>query len=685
MGARDSANRWIQPAEYQPPRGSDRRSLLPGLALIAGLAGFAAVAVTLWFVLTLRAVEIRIEPQPERVSLSGLTFRLAENWLARPGRYTVRAEKPGYHDLEAEITVTSDGDARFGMEMRPLPGRLTFTGTPDTATILIDEEPIGQAPIREHSLEPGQYRLAIEADGFQPWHQPLEVEGRDIHQEIGFELVPDHAEVTITSVPEAAEIRVDGEPVANTPATIRAGIGQRVISLQLEGFRSWSERFEIEGGVALEIGPVELDPAPASLTIVSEPEGAVVTIDGQRRGRAPLRIELEPDQEVSIGLAMEGYQPLNRRFTPQADVASTLRGELVPIIAELEVFSEPVGAQLQIDGRQIGPVGADGLTLELPARQYRLELSLEGHVTETREVRLDPDQPVRVAVELMTELEARIARLQPLIRAGDGQTLKLVEPGRFTMGSPRGEQGRRANELQREVRLERLFYMGTHEVTNEQFRRFRPNHSSGIAGNRTLDNEEQPVVRVSFDDAAAYANWLSERDGLEPAYRRMRDGYRLVEPVTTGYRLPSEAEWAWVARFAGDRDLRYPWGEGFPPPDGAGNYADRSAAGLLPVVLEAYDDGFPATGQVGSFQPNALGFHDLGGNVSEWTGDAYRIALNETPGLEVDPVDTSVVAERVVRGSSWRHAGLTELRLAWRDRASEGRDDLGFRLVRYAE
>jgi len=300
-------------------------------------------------------------------------------------------------------------------------------------------------------------------------------------------------------------------------------------------------------------------------------------------------------------------------------------------------------------------------------------------------VRLDPDEPTRVDVQLVTELAARIARVQPLIRSADGQTLKLVEPGRFTMGSERGEQGRRANEMAREVVLSRLFYMGLHEVTNEQFRQFREGHSSGIAGDHTLDNEQQPVVRIGFNDAAAFCNWLSERDGLQPAYRIVNGQYRLIRPVGQGYRLPTEAEWAWVARFAGGRELKYPWGGRMPPDPNAGNFADRSARLIVSPVLSVYDDGAPTSARVGTYDANAPGFHDLGGNVSEWTGDGYENFLNRRPGLQTDPLGPENASSRVVRGSSWRHADITRLRLAWRDQADQGRDDLGFRIVRYAE
>ncbi|MFX5656532.1 SUMF1/EgtB/PvdO family nonheme iron enzyme, partial [Acinetobacter baumannii] len=83
-------------------------------------------------------------------------------------------------------------------------------------------------------------------------------------------------------------------------------------------------------------------------------------------------------------------------------------------------------------------------------------------------------------------------------------------------------------------------YFGVTEVTNEQFRRFRPEHTSGFMERRSLDLDDQPVTQVTWDQAAAFCNWLSERDSLPVAYEKRNDTYALKRPVTIGYRLPTE-------------------------------------------------------------------------------------------------------------------------------------------------
>ncbi|HET7797904.1 MAG TPA: SUMF1/EgtB/PvdO family nonheme iron enzyme, partial [Nevskia sp.] len=102
-------------------------------------------------------------------------------------------------------------------------------------------------------------------------------------------------------------------------------------------------------------------------------------------------------------------------------------------------------------------------------------------------------------------------------------------------------------------------------------------------------------------------------------------------------------------------------------------------------ILEGYDDGYAATSPLGKGLPIPPGLFDLGGNVSEWVHDRYDGSLVPSLATVTDPFGPATGNEHVIRGSSWRHGRITELRLAWRDHAREPRDDLGFRVARYVE
>ncbi len=139
-------------------------------------------------------------------------------------------------------------------------------------------------------------------------------------------------------------------------------------------------------------------------------------------------------------------------------------------------------------------------------------------------------------------------------------------------------------------------------------------------------------------------------------------------------------------RYAGGKTaLKFPWGKKWPPPENSGNLADVSAREIVPSILPAYDDGYASSAPVGSFKANALGIYDVAGNVAEWVNDLYTVP---TPGMTeplIDPLGPERGGSHVVRGSSWRHAGITELRLSYRDYSDEPRPDIGFRIARYAD
>jgi formylglycine-generating enzyme required for sulfatase activity len=460
---------------------------------------------------------------------------------------------------------------------------------------------------------------------------------------------------------------------------------------------------------------VRLGVPDGRLVVRSSPAGANVTVGGAYRGRTPLEIDVRPEVTQAVGLLREGYEPARRELSVAPGERAVVELTLTPILGEVTVRSNPADAEVHVDGV---PRGTAGRTLQLPATAHVVELRKPGYVTHRATVTPRPGLPqvlevtLREAVGRGQEEAAAPAAAAPAaagavagaatgaapavaaaatggapaatLRSAGGQELRLVPAGGFTMGSPRREAGRRANESQRAVRLDRRYYLSLREVTNAEFKRFRPAHRSGFVMQQTLDLDRQPVVNVTWQDAAAYCNWLSAQDGLPAAYAEQGGRLVPVVPATTGYRLPTEAEWEFAARAGGSGTRKYPWGEALPVPAGAGNFADLKAQPLVPQVLVDYDDGYAATAPVGSFAPNPLGLFDLGGNVAEWTHDLYTVQP-AGGAAAVDPAAAGPGAVRVIRGSSWQHSGVTELRLAYRDYGDGRRNDLGFRIARYAQ
>jgi formylglycine-generating enzyme required for sulfatase activity len=679
--APDAGDDLVRPAAFhprplpvgprvRPSRRPSLRVVLLAAALVLGGAFLAAA----------RVVEVQVEPAPERLSVRGWPhFFWGGTRLLLPGRYAVTAERAGYRALEEVLVVGGERRqaARFVLER--LPGRLALQTTPaDGVRVFVDGSERGTTPLAPLDVPTGEHEVVLRGEGYMAFTARIDVTGGGELQTLTATLVPDRAPVSFASEPSGATIRVDGAEVGRTPVTVDLSSGTRSVEARLAGHEPAARRIEVVAERALAVPSFRLEPLPGRLAVTSEPAGAAVTVDGVYRGDSPLEVAVAPNRAHAVRLTKAGHDAAEASVTLGMDEARSLSLTLAPRVGEVEVAAEPADAEVFVDGESRGRVGQ---TLHLTAAPHEIEIRRSGFDSHRVTVTPRPGIPQAVKVRLRSQQEPKAAA--PSRVTVRGHEMRLLGPGRFQMGASRREPGRRANETVREIELARPVYLAVREVTNAQFRRLRA-HSSGKFANHDLDADEQPVVQVTWADAAEYCNWLSSQEGLPPAYA-VRDG-KLVPtaPVGTGFRLPTEAEWSRAARYPAAGPLKYPWGAALPVPPRAGNYADESARAVVAVVLQGYDDRHPVSAPVGSFPPNALGFFDLGGNVAEWVHDVYSIPPADTP-LERDPMGPPPGELHVVLGSSYLQGTVTELRLSYRDYATKPRPDVGFRVARYAE
>lgn len=650
-------------------------------------AGIAALLFVSWLLFSSRSIQFLVEPdEPDHFSISGgwFTLPVGNRVLMRPGNYTINVRKDGYYEVNQSLEVGEEPSRTVRIELRKRPGHLTVrTDPPVEATVTVDESRFGPAPYGPLTLEPGEHTVTVRADRYLPYRGRLTVPGLDRHQELYVQLVPRWAEVEVSSNPSGAAIFRGEDRIGTTPARLQLMEGTHQLSIVREGFKAWDGRIEIAPNQNRSLPLIQLEPADARLRVNTVPTGANVTVDGRYRGQSPLELALSPDTEYVIGLSKAGYGSARRQVSLASAESRTLTVDMTARAGSVTVNAVPDDAEIVVNGQTRG---TGSVQLELPSSPHRLEVRKEGYQTFARSITPRPGYPQRVDVRLLSDEEARRRSQAATMATSQGQVLRRVEPGSFTMGSSRREQGRRANEVIVPVTVSKAFYISEKEVTNREFRRFRENHDSGGDLHPSLAGDSNPVANVSWEDAVEYCNWLSEQEGLPLAYERRFQKWEPIRPSPGGYRLPTEAEWALAIRYQGRSEATvFPWGNSMPPRRDSGNYADQSADGIVPSVLPGYNDGFATTAPVGSFQPNALGIYDGGGNVAEWVQDYYSVPTPGQTEALVDPMGPERGTQHVIRGSSWRHAGVLELRLAFRDYGSEPRHDLGFRVARNAD
>jgi formylglycine-generating enzyme required for sulfatase activity len=641
------------------------------------------LAACAWFVLTARAIHFETIPTAEEIQIQGswLTPKIGDSYLLRPGTYTVAAALAGYRSIQKPVEINDSTPSRIELVFEPLGGLLTVTSKPvDGAEVTLDGSVVGTTPMRHIEVAAGEHVVEVTAPLHLPFETVIVFEPGDPPRSLTADLVPNWALLTIASTPASAAVSVDGMEVGPTPLEHKIEAGEHRVDIRRRGFKPVSRRLSVQAGEEIDLGPVQLVPVDGRLDVVSIPGGASVTIDDVFRGTTPLEMDLAPGRSYEVSVSMAGHAGYEADVAITSGQRSEVRAELKLLSGEVSVTSVPTSAELLIDGV---PAGTTDRTLELEAGPHLIEIRLDGYLP--FRTTLTPEPGLTQAVHA-TLKEAGPAGLPSTITSPQEVDLVLIGPGRFTMGAARREPGRRANEVLHEVEITRPYYLAVREVTNQEFREFKSEHLSGSVGRYNLEIDHHPVVNITWNDAARYCNWLSDRAGLPQVYVERNGRMFARTPLPTGYRLPSEAEWAWAARYPDKADARkYVWGDSLPVPPGTGNYGDSTAAPLLDGAIPGYNDNYAATAPAGSFQPNPLGLFNLGGNVSEWTHDVYAVTPSPPGEVTRDPTGPAEGAYHVIRGSSWMDTNVTELRLSYRDYGDQARPDLGFRIARSAQ
>jgi len=310
---------------------------------------------------------------------------------------------------------------------------------------------------------------------------------------------------------------------------------------------------------------------------------------------------------------------------------------------------------------------------------------------------------------LATAQEPKEAGGKKQITNSIGMKLVLIPSGEFMMGSGESADALAAffnktygvdilkadyykvEHPQHRVRITKPFYLDTCDVTRGQFRQFvndtgyktdaekgakpgawgwnpdtkKPEFDEKYSWRNIgfEQTDEHPVVSVSWNDAVAFCEWLSRKEGKT-------------------YRLPTEAEWEYACR-AGTT-TRYSSGDDPETLAKVGNVADAALKARVPdwkFTLKA-SDGYVYTSPVGSFQPNAFGVYDMHGNVWQWCADWYGKEYYAASPTN-DPTGPDSGTARVFRGGSWFFGpGVARSDVRTGGAPSHRDGDSGFRVAR---
>lgn len=543
-------------------------------------------------------------------------------------------------------------------------GFLIINSEPQGAEVWLNNESTGEVTPFRRKLAIGDempYRLSLplyhDEAGMVTVDQP--------RKELQFALRPAFGSVTVTSTPSGALVFLDEKQVGQTPLTLdRIASGSHSLRLQAPQYAVERRNVSVADGQTANVA-VTLAARFAEIT-VQAPQGAVVTVDGDRKGSGTLSWR-QSEGLCDIVVSMAGHRDARRQLEVVAGRAQTVQLTPQPIYGSASVDSDLMDAEIWIDGKQYGVtpnvverllVGSHTLVLK---KSGYADLQQQFSVEEGKEASLSVKLPAGRSVQFTSEkpgmqiiVDGKKLGTTPLtavvgighhsvsaMRGGDiidvrdlditsagapltmafrdfnhtftvnGVQFTMVEVGggTFTMGAT-SEQGSDAWDEEKPAHEVTLsdYYIGQTEVTQALWEAVMGSNPSDSKGGNL------PVERVSWDDCQVFIQKLNQLTGKQ-------------------FRLPTEAEWEYAAR-GGRKSRGYKYA--------GGNNIDSVA----------WCDGNSGneTHPVATKQANELGIYDMSGNVLEWCSDWCG---DYTSSSQSDPQGSSSGSFRVIRGGCY--------------------------------
>lgn len=543
-------------------------------------------------------------------------------------------------------------------------GFLIINSEPQGAEVWLNNESTGEVTPFRRKLAIGDevpYRLSLplyhDEAGMVTVDQP--------RKELQFALRPAFGSVTVTSTPSGALVFLDEKQVGQTPLTLdRIASGSHSLRLQAPQYAVERRNVSVADGQTANVA-VTLAARFAEIT-VQAPQEAVVTVDGDRKGSGTLSWR-QGEGLCDIVVSMAGHRDARRQLEVVAGRAQTVQLTPQPIYGSASVDSDPMDAEIWIDGKQYGVtpnvverllVGSHTLVLK---KSGYADLQQQFSVEEGKEASLSVKLPTGRSVQFTSEkpgmriiVDGKELGTTPLtavvgighhsvsaMRGGDiidvrdlditsagapltmafsdfkqtftvngvQFTMVAVEGGTFTMGAT-SEQGSDARDKEKPAHKVTLsdYYIGQTEVTQALWEAVMGSNPSNHKG------DNLPVENVSWNDCQAFIQKLNQLTGKQ-------------------FRLPTEAEWEYAAR-GGRKSRGYKYA--------GGNNIDSVA----------WCDGNSGneTHPVATKQANELGIYDMSGNVLEWCSDWCG---DYTSSSQSDPQGPSSGLYRVIRGGCY--------------------------------
>ena len=582
-----------------------------------------------------------------------------------------------------EITVKYMGDCVFRLPYQLEPkkvyeltlametGTLVIRTIPTHAEIFIDNEMVGKGEAIKAVSIGAEHRYRVVCEDYYTKEGVIYFAQRE-EKSINVELESNFGFITIKSDPSGADVYVDNVKVGTTPYMMKKiTIGNHVVELRKMGYENYADMVDItRDDVNKQMEEVVLAAeriVMGTMAVYSNPEDADITVDGDYMGRTPQTFDIKAGQHEVV-LSKPGCIPATKTVFVAEGITTNVNIYL-PVGRDIFISTDKDGDKIYVDGEYVGLSPLTTL------------LSYGGHEVKAERGPKTISQNINVSqtggtdkVELSFELRDKTFRVNGL-----SFDMVAVKGGTFTMGCT-GEQGSDCYDGEKPSHKVTLsdFYIGKYEVTVAQFEEFvnetgyrtdaekqgwaymikkvdgkaQLYEAKGVnwrcdgKGNIRKSNENNhPVMFVSWNDAKAFCDWMKNKTGQS-------------------FRLPTEAEWEYAAR--GGRKSR-----GF-------KYAGSNNRNDVDHNV-SYNNEKTNTEPVGSKTPNELGIYNMTGNVEEYCLDFWGDYSSEA---QTNPIGPKYGQKVITRGGSYLFVD-NDLRISRRTTqfTNVSRLSYGFRLA----
>ncbi|MBC8551800.1 MAG: PEGA domain-containing protein, partial [Candidatus Brocadiales bacterium] len=349
------------------------------------------------------SLNIKSEPVTAMITVDGKEVGTSPANIAdlKSGKHLVEVKLAGYENWSESVEIDMGKEADLTAVLQLKAGSFTINSVPSDAMISIDGKAIDTTPLTITDPGSGKHSVEVRMDGYETWSESVNiVPGEPISLTATLQIKA--GTVSITSEPSDAFAFIDGKEVGRTPVIITdQSPGTHKFELKMDKYETWSKSVDIKPGKEVVLTAV-LQSKAGSVNINSNPSNATAFVEGKEIGTTPVIISNSSPGTYLVEVRMDGYETWNESVNIEQGKQITITADLQMKAGAININSNPSGATIHIDGKNVGKTPKT-ITDLLPG-MHLVEVKLDGHETwsESAEVKGDKENTLTAKLQKLT-------------------------------------------------------------------------------------------------------------------------------------------------------------------------------------------------------------------------------------------------------------------------------------------